>query len=417
MKKIIIIGAGLAGLSAAYHLSKSGNLDITMIDSSGRVGGRVKSVKIDEKYYDMGGFLILPWYKTFINLCKEVGIDNHLVKLKNFNEYYWDIETQSLKELSKIKVPVKDFLAFGLVVIPKLLRNKINFYKPSYDGYGNKSVSDFIKNTNLIHKFNNIVLEAYTYPSLSDYPMSIYLPFMLKMREGYFDKCFVLDGNTELLANKLAESFTANGGKIILNSKVDKIEKNKVHMDNVSLQADKVIVATRLNKKLFPEFFKDQSEIKYTNNYCIYVKLENDANIEGSDKWTFVYVPLEKKEKFNIVSLYNTKGIDDNHDSKNLGIILQTTEVETLDNEKLLEVVREKLNKFLPNNKVEKILVSEHWIETMPYVKDEILNKIDKAQGKNNIYYAGDYLSGTTMEAALYFGKKAAELAIKDPSI
>ncbi|MEM1122426.1 MAG: NAD(P)/FAD-dependent oxidoreductase [Bacteroidota bacterium] len=43
-EKVIIIGAGAAGLSAAYFLKKKG-VDITVLEASGTYGGRIESVK------------------------------------------------------------------------------------------------------------------------------------------------------------------------------------------------------------------------------------------------------------------------------------------------------------------------------------------------------------------------------------
>lgn len=44
--RIVIIGAGLAGLSAAKALLESGFTDVTVLEATDRIGGRVQSVKL-----------------------------------------------------------------------------------------------------------------------------------------------------------------------------------------------------------------------------------------------------------------------------------------------------------------------------------------------------------------------------------
>lgn len=46
--RIVVIGAGLAGLSAAKALLESGFTDVTVLEATDRIGGRVQSVQLGE---------------------------------------------------------------------------------------------------------------------------------------------------------------------------------------------------------------------------------------------------------------------------------------------------------------------------------------------------------------------------------
>uniref|UniRef100_A0A803UZW8 Amine oxidase domain-containing protein n=1 Tax=Ficedula albicollis TaxID=59894 RepID=A0A803UZW8_FICAL len=46
--RIVVIGAGLAGLSAAKALLESGFTDVTVLEATERIGGRVQSVQLGE---------------------------------------------------------------------------------------------------------------------------------------------------------------------------------------------------------------------------------------------------------------------------------------------------------------------------------------------------------------------------------
>ncbi|XP_063909408.1 peroxisomal N(1)-acetyl-spermine/spermidine oxidase isoform X2 [Zophobas morio] len=52
--KVLIIGAGMAGLSAAYHLSKNGFNDYKLLEARKRVGGRIVQIKMGNEPVELG---------------------------------------------------------------------------------------------------------------------------------------------------------------------------------------------------------------------------------------------------------------------------------------------------------------------------------------------------------------------------
>ena len=64
---VLVVGAGLAGLSAAIHLQEAGRT-VTVIDSSDRAGGRVASDHIDGFICDRGFQLINSKYPALVEL-------------------------------------------------------------------------------------------------------------------------------------------------------------------------------------------------------------------------------------------------------------------------------------------------------------------------------------------------------------
>jgi phytoene dehydrogenase-like protein len=71
--EVLIVGAGLAGLNAAIYLEAAG-IDVTVIESSDRVGGRVTSDVIDGFICDRGFQLINAQYPGLqeLNVLKEL---------------------------------------------------------------------------------------------------------------------------------------------------------------------------------------------------------------------------------------------------------------------------------------------------------------------------------------------------------
>jgi len=76
MAKIVIIGAGLTGLSTAYHLEEKGFFDYKLFEKETEVGGLCRSVMQDGFTFDFTGHLLHmsdPYFKSLI--ARIVGID------------------------------------------------------------------------------------------------------------------------------------------------------------------------------------------------------------------------------------------------------------------------------------------------------------------------------------------------------
>ena len=72
-KKVIIIGAGPAGLTAAYELlKKSKNYDITILEGTEDVGGISKTVKYKGYRMDIGGHRFFSKSDEVVNFWKEI---------------------------------------------------------------------------------------------------------------------------------------------------------------------------------------------------------------------------------------------------------------------------------------------------------------------------------------------------------
>lgn len=71
--KVVVIGAGLAGLNCARLLEASG-IDTVVLEANTKAGGRTMSVNIAEQNINMGGVEVGDGYKRFIGLAKQHGL-------------------------------------------------------------------------------------------------------------------------------------------------------------------------------------------------------------------------------------------------------------------------------------------------------------------------------------------------------
>jgi oxygen-dependent protoporphyrinogen oxidase len=70
---VAVIGAGLAGLTAAYRLQQIG-FDVTVFEARDRVGGRVHTIRKGDFIMDLGAAFYLGTYRESIDLIHEVGL-------------------------------------------------------------------------------------------------------------------------------------------------------------------------------------------------------------------------------------------------------------------------------------------------------------------------------------------------------
>ncbi len=154
MKKVIVIGAGLGGLSAAIRLANSG-FAVTILEKNETVGGKVNSVEANGYKFDTGASLLTMRhvFEDLFNACgKRIEDYLEIVPLDPICRYFWSDETRfdassdlpkTEDEISKLEprdvenfrqyladakrkyeIAEKTFLANSLNDLPKLLRPK-----------------------------------------------------------------------------------------------------------------------------------------------------------------------------------------------------------------------------------------------------------------------------------------------------
>ena len=112
--KIVIVGAGLAGLTCAYRLFKSGIM-CKVFEASERVGGRCFSIRnyfLDNQIAEHGGELIDSEHNEIKELAKEIGLKlENLIdidKKENKPFYFFNGQPYSYDEAREIAEAIKN---------------------------------------------------------------------------------------------------------------------------------------------------------------------------------------------------------------------------------------------------------------------------------------------------------------------
>ena len=95
--RVVIVGGGAAGLSAAYTLQGYG-LDAVLLESTGRVGGRMVGDRVEGFFLDTGADFLCSSYDVAFRLCEELGLplNRSVMKLGWYRNGRWVTTTPGL---------------------------------------------------------------------------------------------------------------------------------------------------------------------------------------------------------------------------------------------------------------------------------------------------------------------------------
>ncbi len=137
-KRIIILGAGLAGMASAYELGKVG-YDCTILEARSRAGGRCWTLRGGDKFtdtegqtqtvqFDRGSYFNpgparIPYHHVTIDYCKELGVPLEVIVNLSRQQYYY---YENVGSLSGRKVRAREAVTDIRGYISELLAKAIN---------------------------------------------------------------------------------------------------------------------------------------------------------------------------------------------------------------------------------------------------------------------------------------------------
>ena len=140
-EKIIIVGGGCAGLSAAYQLHKAG-VDFTLLEATERVGGRVRFRENGDIYYNDGAAFTEPQWGTTFEYIEELGLTEQAHNQTNCAVYgfwldgkvqFFDAGENLFAELLKIKGLPKGIVMQGLKFLPAFAKDLMLVGRENHD--------------------------------------------------------------------------------------------------------------------------------------------------------------------------------------------------------------------------------------------------------------------------------------------
>ena len=318
MKKIIVIGAGVAGLSAAVRLQKLG-YEVTLYEKDRQVGGKMNQIKTAGFTFDLGPTIVMmpeiyrevfefcgkdpddyipmkkvdPMLKLYFNKEEPIEFSNDLIELTKTLENISPEDTQGYfafladiyqrYTIAKEAFITKSFRGFWDFYNPKSLWAGIRLRTFS-DAY--TSISKFVKDDRLRKSlaFQTLYIGVSPYQGPSLYTI-------IPMIELFYGVYFI-EGGMYTLATSLARLFEELGGKIVYETSVDEILIDNKIAKGIRIGKEQVMANAIVCGADFPYAMKElipdeRKRGKYTNKKI--------AKFEYSCSCFLMYLGLDKK--------------------------------------------------------------------------------------------------------------------------
>lgn len=323
-KKVVIIGAGISGLTAGIYLLDNG-FDVEIYEKHTLPGGECTGWYRDKTFIDGCAHWIIgvnpksdlyPSYKH-IHLIED---NSKIFLVMNFSDFwmndhkisfYSDLNKlnevlrkkypedkkmirrliNGIKAYQHVKIPVKkpldkmnifELTAFGLKMLP-MVPHLIKYKRMSIGYFANK-----FKSTELRNILPRIMTKKYNVHSL------LYVLQALTLNDAG-----VIEGGSLKMALRIAKHFQANGGKLFLNKPVKKINiEGKIATgitleNNDEIKADYIISSCDINFTLdklldnthVPTYYKnarvDLKNYPLITGFLFSFKVDKDVNLDS----------------------------------------------------------------------------------------------------------------------------------------
>ena len=151
MKRAVIIGGGIAGLAAAYRLTRTApGLAVTLIEGEARLGGKIVTERVEGFVIEGGPDTFLAYKPRGLGLCRELGLEDRLHGTNEKIRRTYVMRSGKLYELPEgltglIPSRFEPMAKTGLISPLGKLRMGLDYFIPPRSLNGDETLAAFVE--------------------------------------------------------------------------------------------------------------------------------------------------------------------------------------------------------------------------------------------------------------------------------
>ncbi|WP_144511661.1 protoporphyrinogen oxidase [Bacillus sp. FJAT-22090] len=459
MKKIVVIGGGITGLSTMHYLQKHKmdqalDIELTLVESNDYLGGKIHSVHNSSFIMETGADSIVARNGGVMPLVEELNLQDELVyNATGISYIYTNNELHAIPLDTIFGIPTsEDSLKSSTLVSEEGKEAALkDFYLPNENFTKESSIGSFLEHflgKELVEKQIAPVLSGVYSGDLNKLTMASTLPYLIDYKEKYGSIIKGLGANREQFlaaANKKFISFK-NGLSTLINRLEEKLDDSiilkGIHTTKVSqkdgryeisfsnhesLEADYVVLTTPHNvaQSIMQKEDLDADFNKMKNSSLISIYLGFDIPDDQLPAEGTGFIVSENSDvKCNACTWTSRKW---KHTSENSHLLVRMfykstnpafEEMKYMSEQELVEVALQDIEKSMNINGEPQVVEVTKWNDLMPNYRLEHGQAVKSLQEKMsvklpNVLLAGCSYYGVGIGACIKNGKETAELIIE----
>lgn len=313
MKKVVVVGGGVTGLTTMYHLDKLKreqkiDIELTLVERDQELGGKIKSVKEQPFIMETGADSIVARNEGVLPFIEELKLEDELVYNETGTSYiYTNGELHKIPEDTIFGIPMSiESLMESTLVSEEGKREALkDLETPNKMFTKDSSVGEFLEaffGRELVKNQIAPVLSGVYSGNLHDLTMSTTLPYLLDYKNRYGSIIKGLAENKEKFKSSSKGKFISfRGGLSTLIERMEQVIKDAdivkgAELTGLKKQNDRYELTFADDKSLYADY------VVFSTTHDITQKIMNDPLMDQhfcqlkNSSLTSIYVGFDVKD-------------------------------------------------------------------------------------------------------------------------